>query len=934
MRSIDEYAVTEDVFDAIDAHVAILDELGDITFVNAAWRRFAFENQGDLTSCGVGMNYLAVTRSADDDPIAKDVADGIQAILDGRRARFSIEYPCHAPDEERWYVVTATATALATGRGAILLHSNSTEMHHALDHADDQERRFSTLVRYASDIVTILKADGSATFVSPSLEPLLGYRPNEMVGNNIFDFAHPDEVDAARQAMSDVRDQPYAFRTVEARVLHKNGTWRTFECTFTNLLEDPNIQGIIVNSRDITERQAAILQLSERAESFSTLFHGTAEAMIIHDGSRFILVNDAYAAILGIEASTIVGQSLQSFVAPESRQTVVDRLAEQSSQPYEILAQRADGTHVPVELLGRPVRYESRWLRLLTVRDVTVRKENQRKLKESEARFRALVQDASDIVVVFDSRSQISYANPALARILGYTEEHYAELLSLDLVHPDDHGALIRNWRAAVETPGSSVELSYRIRHRDGRWVWLEGTLKNLLDEPAVKGLVLNGRDMSDQKRLEDELRHFALHDPLTSLPNRTLLIDRMDQAMLYAHQLGHAETLAVLVVDLDQLKSINDRFGHAAGDAVLIEAARRIAMQLTLSQTLARLGGDGFVVLLPSVIANGDVEDMARRLLAGIAQPFSWGEQIIHLKASIGIAMSQEGAEDSISLLVQADNALFEAKRRGGGGYASYSRDVSDSVLRQYVLATDVYMAAERNQFVLHYQPIFDLNTGRIFKVEALIRWTHPTYGLVSPDEFIPLAEANGSITDIGKWVIGDVCRQMQIWGDDSPLVSINLSTVQFSDPDITKEIESCFAEYGLETNRLCVEITERIVIKDFELARMALEHFRELGIMVAIDDFGNGFSSLRYLKDLPVAAIKLDRSFASGLGTDPGALAIVNGIVSLAHAIGLLVTGEGIETELQLETLRDVGCDFGQGYYLARPGPAESVPPLPSVL
>jgi diguanylate cyclase (GGDEF)-like protein/PAS domain S-box-containing protein len=533
------------------------------------------------------------------------------------------------------------------------------------------------------------------------------------------------------------------------------------------------------------------------------------------------------------------------------------------------------------------------------------------------------VQEASEIVIVFNADGSLQYANPALERVLGHPAESYRSQLRLDLVHPDDVSAIAGAWEIISETPGARLAVTYRTQNRSGAWVWLDGIITNLLDLPGVEGIVMNVRDVSEQKRLESQLRDQALHDPLTGLPNRTLLTKRLDYALRQAAEFGNR--VGVLTLDLDHFKEVNDTWGHAAGDALLRSVATDLSSTLRRGGTIARIGGDEIVVLLPNIDNELDAKAVADRLHAAMRAPFVWKGLEVVVSVSIGVAIAEPGQVTSETLLNNSDTALYNAKQGGRNQTIVHTCAMAADILRVRTLRAHLRSAADRGELILHYQPIFNLNTGRVDLLEALVRWQHPRYGLIMPDEFIPIAEETGCIVSIGQWVIEQACRQILEWEPLSPVIAFNLSATEFKNPDLVSGIRSTLARFKIDPRQLRLEITERMLILDLPATATTLNQLRDLGIGVAIDDFGTGYSSLRYLQELPVDAIKLDRSFTQGIESSAGALAVVRGIVSIANAIGLTVTAEGVETLDQLAQVRAIGCDRGQGFFLAVPKPAE---------
>jgi diguanylate cyclase (GGDEF)-like protein/PAS domain S-box-containing protein len=552
----------------------------------------------------------------------------------------------------------------------------------------------------------------------------------------------------------------------------------------------------------------------------------------------------------------------------------------------------------------------------------------------NEARFRTLIEEDRDIMMAWGIDGALRFANPALEALLGYSADEYAKGPRFDLIHPDDRAGLVFAWEAAQATQGTSIPFTARARTAAGGWIWLEGTVRSFPDASGGTEMVLTARDMSAFKRLEAEVLHLTLHDPLTELPNRSLLMDRLEQALREAHQ--RQELVGVLSVGLDDhLEQVNARHGHAAGDAAVQTIARRLAGAVRVSDTVARIGGDEFVVLLPEIQTLAEASTVAERLYELATAPITWQDQEVPIDVYIGIAVSLPEENDPEALLRDAAIARLESRRTGRDHVRPFSPQASAVAGRRVALMSEIRRAIRRDELRLDYQPIIELATGRIAQLEALVRWQHPLHGLISPADFIPAAEATGQIFEIGHWVIGAVCRQLALWGTAAPPVSVNLSAAQFSDPRLVPDIVAHLAEHGVPPEKLAIEITEYVLAHDLRATAATLRQLRQLGVSVAIDDFGSGYSSLRYLHELPVAAVKLDRTFACDLDADRGARAIVNGITSLAHAIDLVVTAEGIETKEQLAFFQEIGCDHGQGFFIARPTAGTELPshsiPLP---
>ncbi|MDQ1374099.1 MAG: hypothetical protein QOJ09_1437, partial [Actinomycetota bacterium] len=447
-----------------------------------------------------------------------------------------------------------------------------------------------------------------------------------------------------------------------------------------------------------------------------------------------------------------------------------------------------------------------------------------------------------------------------------------------------------------------------------------------LLAAQAGAALV-NAHRYVERRAFEQELHHQAFHDSLTGLPNRALFVDRLQHAL---SRLGRGGRTAVLFLDIDRFKMINDSLGHDVGDRLLVEVAGRLSSCLRPSDTLARYGGDEFTVLLEDPEEEGGAVAVADRILEMFKLPFTLAGREVMAGASIGIAISPSPSGDETDPLREADLAMYQAKDRGRGRWEIFDPAMNVYARGRLDSETELAQAVERNQFVLHYQPVVSLADGRVTGVEALVRWLHPRRGVVSPAEFIPLAEETGAIVPLGRWVLEESCRQGMAWDREGvpPLeLHVNLSAVQFQRDDLLQMVAGVLASTGMPANRLTLEITESVVMHDVEAAVVTMSQLRDLGIRLSLDDFGQGYSSLGYLKQFPLDIVKIDRSFVDGLVASAEDQAIVRSVVMLAREMHMTVTAEGIETAEQLAAVRALGCDDAQGYFLSAPLPGVGV-------
>jgi len=552
--------------------------------------------------------------------------------------------------------------------------------------------------------------------------------------------------------------------------------------------------------------------------------------------------------------------------------------------------------------------------------------------RQSQEQFRGMIQNASEIIVVVDDAGRIKYGTPSLERELGHPVSELLGTPLADLLHPDEvvmADALISAMAGRSSQAPSAPD--WRMRHADGRYLFFEVLTSNLLDDSSVTGIVLTMRDVTERRALEQQLTHQAFHDTLTGLPNRALFQDRVEHALARAVRRG--STLALAMMDLDDFKVVNDTRGHGTGDAMLREVARRLETTLRSSTTIARLGGDEFAVLFEDLDDNSQARHLTERLLQPFRTPFVLDGEDLLTSASVGVVLSggSEGALNFTELLRCADLALYAAKERGKGRVEVYHDDLHTRMVSRATQRSEIATAIQSGQFEMHYQPVVLIDTGEIVGSEALIRWRHPTRGLVMPAEFIAMAEETGQIVELGRWVLDRACTQWRAWaglGHASHRLSVNVSARQLQEAGFADEVASVLLRHDMNPAALVLELTESIFALEAPKILDQLTMIRDLGVQLAVDDFGTGYSSLSYLQKFQIDEVKVDKSFVDGLGSgngDDGALA--NAIVSMAHSLRLEVVAEGIETVAQRDELWSMGCGLGQGYLYSRPVPPEEM-------
>jgi diguanylate cyclase (GGDEF)-like protein/PAS domain S-box-containing protein len=551
------------------------------------------------------------------------------------------------------------------------------------------------------------------------------------------------------------------------------------------------------------------------------------------------------------------------------------------------------------------------------------------RLQRSERRFRSLTQNSSDAVTLLGADGVVLYQSASGRAVLGREAEDLVGHTFASLTHPDDAAHSREQFIKVVRSgQGARVQYECRFRHADGTWRQLETVMTNLLSDPEVAAIVSNSRDVTDRRALEQQLSHQAFHDSLTGLANRALFLDRVEHALDRADR--HAGPVAVMFIDIDDFKMVNDSLGHHLGDGVLVAVAERLKAATRPGDSVARLGGDEFAVLLDSGVMPRAAEVVAERIAKCLAPPVKIGTENITVQASIGVAIGQQPDNGADGLLRDADLAMYLAKRNGKGRFEMFHPAMHHAAVMRLETAADLRRGIDGAQFEVYYQPIIDVSSSRTIGAEALVRWHHPTRGMVAPAEFIPVAESNGLIVPLGKWVLVEACRQAQSWRaagltDDTFYMSVNLSARQLRDGGLLDDVEAALRTSGLPATALVLEVTESVVMEDLGTAIARLHALKDLGLRLAIDDFGTGYSSLSSLRDLPMDVVKIDKSFVDRIAMDPEGTAMVRGVIALSNALGLTTVAEGVEHDDQFVLLRELGCEALQGYLFARPMPNE---------
>jgi len=645
--------------------------------------------------------------------------------------------------------------------------------------------------------------------------------------------------------------------------------------------------------------------------------------MLLWIGSegRVLHANRAALEFYGYDLETLTGLTIHDLDVHFRRESWPqhwDALKRNGFLMVKVQHRDAAGAFHPVEIVDTHLKLDGQEFSVAVVRLVEHRDDKAQRMQMMEFS----VDQMTDSALWISRDARILFANDATCRNFGYTHDELVKMTVFDIDPTATATEWPKRWERLQKERRLTFETTYRRKNGQIMPAEVNANLVRIYEKEYNCAFV---RDITERKRHEAELTRLATHDVLTGLPNRTLLNDRIDQAILHAKR--NREYAGVMLVDLDKFKFVNDTLGHDAGDGLLKKVGARMKSALRASDTLSRLGGDEFVVVLEGVRNPEDCARVGHKLLDVIGAPLVIDGSGVEIGASIGIAVYPQDGGDASVLMKNADIAMYQVKSEGRGRFQFYEREMGERASRQLSIVTGLQEALKNERFLVHYQPIFDLKSLRLVGAEALLRWQDPERGLVPPGEFIPAAEESGLIGPMGAWVIEETCRQNSRWQKDGAgvvPVSVNLSALQLRSTEIVDVVRTALAESGLQSRFISLELTESMVMEDPERVIAILEAIKALGVKIAIDDFGTGYSSLSYLQRFPIDVIKIDRSFVKHISGDAKDAVIATAIIRLAHALGCKALAEGVETDVQSDYLKGLGCDLVQGFLYGRPAPA----------
>lgn len=785
------------------------------------------------------------------------------------------------------------------------IQTDVTERKQLAESLHASQERLSAILELASDAIISADSAGRIELFNQAAERLFGYKRDAILGQPLKRLL-PDS-DRLLHAPSSVL---FPAPSLDMRALHQDGSEFLAEVSISQLeLQQGKILTIIL--RDITASKKAEEALIDSKAQLSAILNATSDGLVVLDPQGCIrFANPAAANLFGRSISQLLNWDLGlPFVNDEW---------------VEIAIVQPSKKVVIAEMQVTETTWEREKVYLVSLRDITQRKQAEEQLRESEEKYRGIVETAAEGIWMIDRDHKTTFVNSQMAEMVGYSVAEMDGKSIFDFID-SSQDALLRK-HLLRRHKKTEEKYDFQLCRKDGDPLWVTISTRPLFDSDGnYAGALKMIADISDRKQAEAQLRYNAYYDPLTNLPNRTLFLERLAHTIRRSRR-RNGYPYAVFFLDLDDFKVVNDSLGHMMGDQLLVAIARRLESCLQPSEILARLGGDEFTILTEGLKNRQDVISIAQKIHRAFRAPLYLQGRDLFINVSIGIAFGNPDYAYSEELLRDADAAMYTAKASGKGRYAIFDREMHETVLMRFQLETDLRLALERQEFLVYYQPIFDLASGHLAGFEALVRWQHPDRGFLSPQEFIPLAEQTGFIVPLGWWILQEACAQVASWQKqfvcNQPLtIAVNFSEKQLKEADIVQRVKSILEQTGLEGSALKIEIVESVLMEDTEATLQILAQLRAMQVQLVIDDFGTGYSSLSYLHRFPVSVLKIDRSFVLGLERDSDNGEIIKAVASLARALKMSTIAEGIETKEQLAYIKGIGCQYGQGYFFARP-------------
>jgi diguanylate cyclase (GGDEF)-like protein/PAS domain S-box-containing protein len=910
--------------------VITLDDKGRIARANQRAGEMLQSGRASLLGNGIiefvdapdRQNFIRAFTASRREPGEAKVISELKLVPGGRRNQAGAEH----------YVSANLVTLTGNEPGTLLICHDTTIEHQAKDLLRSSEARFSRIFHTSPDAILLVRYHDSLILdFNQSFTRLLGYTREDAIGTNentmglFYDREDRERMVAQLLANGECTDNETRLRT-------RSGAVITMEITLRHVEIDGELCTMCIG-RDMTEKIANERARRESEERFARVFSESPDGIVILRQNDLTIydVNDSFLRASEYSREELIDADVMSLNAFADLSAFNDTLTEFSASGAlsneEMIFRTRSGKVVPALISAALIELHGEACALCMIRDVSDLRAAERRLMQSEQRFRGAFENAPIGILLVNARGQIFEANRFAAELLSYDLDKMENLHISRLIPAEDRSAFKETLGRLFAGNDDTLRSETRMLCDDGLQIWTNFHIGMQRSAEGSYGIV-QFADITEMKNSQRRIERMAFYDTLTDLANRRLFYDRLGHAISHA---SRSETLgALLYLDLDQFKRVNDTLGHEMGDVLLQEVAARLTQCVRKGDTVGRPGGDEFTVLLTDIKTPSDAGYVAEKILATLAKPISLSGHQLVITTSIGITIIPEDGDEANALMKNADLAMYRAKEHGRNNYQYYSEELNTNAVHRLRTEYEVRRALERKEFVLYYQPKIRLADQRVAGVECLIRWQHPERGLLAPNEFIDVAEETGAIVEVGSWVIEEACRAgqaiIQQTGQEIE-IAINISPRQFKDPNLVNNIRRSLRETGMNPHALEVEITETMLMGDIEAAHQTIQKLHELGVKLAIDDFGTGYSSLNYLKKFPIDTVKVDRSFIMDIPDSSDDMAITSAVIAMAHRLNMQVVAEGVETAQQLDFLSEHGCEYAQGYLFSKPVPLANV-------
>jgi diguanylate cyclase (GGDEF)-like protein/PAS domain S-box-containing protein len=896
--------LAEDIMSNISVGISIVQN-GAFIYVSPLFQKFSGYSYADLA----GTNPLDYLHPDDREAVRKKAIKSLK-----KKSTASYEYRfIRKNGKVMWVLEMTTSISYKGDRAALVSFMDITERKQMEEALRQSEEKHRIIIENSLDGYFEIDLAGNLTFFNESQCEIFGYPKEDLMGMNNRQYADEENAKKVFEAFNEIYKTGTTGKIFDYEIIRKDGTKRQVEVSASLKIDSSGKRiGFRGTTRDITERRKMEETIRQSEEKYRTILDEMEDAYFeVGLSGNFIFVNDAVCRHLGYSREELIGANFRGQMAEEEIDIVYKAFSNVyiTGKPEKVISYkviRKDGTTAFAEIAGLPL--QNRKGEIIGFRgigrNITKRRQMEDAIRQSEEKYRTILENMQEGYFEVDLAGNFTFFNDSICLLFGYTQEEMMGMNNRQLTNKENAKILFQAFNKIYKTGEPTKGFDWEVIRKDGSKIFIEASV-SLQKDSSGKSIGFRGitRDVTERKFTEEKIQYMATHDALTGLPNRLMFNQLINHTIQTAQR--YQRQFAVLFIDLDRFKTINDTMGHEAGDQLLQEIATRLKQTLRVVDVAARLGGDEFVILIEEISDSNHAATVAHKILTSIIKPITIMGQECRITASIGICMFPKDAQDEQSLMKNADIAMYLAKEEGKNNYQFYSGDIQSKSLERLSIETNLRCALDRNELSLHYQAKVDFKTNVITGVEALLRWQNPYLGSVTPTQFIPVAEETGLIVSIGRWVMRSACEQNISWqqqGLPTVCMAVNLSPRQLTDDNLIDDISTALNDSGMAPNLLELEI-------------------KNLGVRLAIDDFGTGYSSLAQIKHFPIDTLKVNRSFIRNFPQDTEDKAITKAIIAMGKTLSLTVVAEGVETEDQMNFLKDHCCDEMKGYYFSKP-------------